>query len=336
MNVATAVRDYLRRTPDLDIESVDLLADDAGAGVGLAAMLAGKWLGDPTLTEQGVALLDEDLARSVEHPGGADIMHGASGIILAALAAERYLSRPGRLETACRLGDQLISTAHREGQAWSWPESGETIGMNGFSHGAAGVAIALAELAVATGWDSYRQAAEHAVQHEQGWYDDTVENWPDLFPDSVPDSGRSPSFTWALCHGAPGIGLGRLRLWRLLNDPAHRRQAEQALAGTYKSIAAGMRQGNGNYSLCHGLAGNAELLIESGLRLGNEAALELARRLGREGIERYAPPSGNWPCGVDGDEAISPNLMLGWAGTGWFYLRLDDPAATPSLLSVDF
>ena len=38
-----------------------------------------------------------------------------------------------------------------------------------------------------------------------------------------------------------------------------------------------------------------------------------------------------WPCGVmSGGE--TPNLMLGTAGIGYFYLRLYDAAAVPSVL----
>jgi lantibiotic modifying enzyme len=40
-----------------------------------------------------------------------------------------------------------------------------------------------------------------------------------------------------------------------------------------------------------------------------------------------------WPCGAPGG-AETPNLMLGLAGIGYFYLRLYDPIHTPSLLMV--
>jgi hypothetical protein len=48
------------------------------------------------------------------------------------------------------------------------------------------------------------------------------------------------------------------------------------------------------------------------------------------GIQRYLLPRAPWPCGVpEGGE--TPNLMLGIAGIGHFYLRLYDPR-TPSIL----
>jgi hypothetical protein len=43
--------------------------------------------------------------------------------------------------------------------------------------------------------------------------------------------------------------------------------------------------------------------------------------VGEQGIEQIERQDLRWPCGVtDGDE--TPNLMLGTAGIGYFYLRL--------------
>jgi len=40
-----------------------------------------------------------------------------------------------------------------------------------------------------------------------------------------------------------------------------------------------------------------------------------------------------WPCGLQ-RAATVPGLMVGTAGIGHFLLRLYDPAAVPSILSV--
>jgi len=52
------------------------------------------------------------------------------------------------------------------------------------------------------------------------------------------------------------------------------------------------------------------------------------REVAHAGIERYAKRGHPWPCGMNGD---TPNLMLGLAGIGYFYLRLAIPAI-PSIL----
>jgi lantibiotic modifying enzyme len=61
----------------------------------------------------------------------------------------------------------------------------------------------------------------------------------------------------AWCHGAPGIGLGRLRLLRHLDDPTIRAEIEVALQST---LTAGFGY---NHSLCHGDLGNLDLVLEA-------------------------------------------------------------------------
>jgi len=62
-----------------------------------------------------------------------------------------------------------------------------------------------------------------------------------------------------------------------------------------------------------------------------EARRELA--IGDRGIQSVYRHRNPWPCGVvSGGE--TPNLMLGTAGIGYFYLRLYDSGAVPSVLLV--
>ena len=97
-------------------------------------------------------------------------------------------------------------------------------------------------------------------------------------------------------------------------------------------IGATLRSGIGNYSLCHGLAGNAEVLLYGRQVLGREwtdghvVAFEVANA----GIERHAKRGHSWPCGAGGGE--TPSLMLGLAGIGHFYLRLRDQAMPSALI----
>jgi lantibiotic modifying enzyme len=59
--------------------------------------------------------------------------------------------------------------------------------------------------------------------------------------------------------------------------------------------------------------------------------MTLPEQVGEQGIEKIEHQDLRWPCGVtDGDE--TPNLMLGTAGIGYFYLRLYDPGNVPSVL----
>src|SRR5204863_3916825 len=101
---------------------------------------------------------------------------------------------------------------------------------------------------------------------------------------------------------------------------------------TRKWLESNLNSGNGNYSLCHGLAGNAEVLLYGSrtLTTGAEDALSLALRVAHAGQVDSVSRGGTWSCGAGGGE--TPGLMLGLAGIGLFYLRLHDPSVPSALL----
>jgi lantibiotic modifying enzyme len=87
-----------------------------------------------------------------------------------------------------------------------------------------------------------------------------------------------------------------------------------------------------SFSLCHGQAGNADVLISGSQLLGEENPLRSAEAIAQEGMERYERRRIPWPCGLPNANE-TPDLMLGLAGIGYFYLRLADPERIPSVLS---
>ena len=88
-----------------------------------------------------------------------------------------------------------------------------------------------------------------------------------------------------------------------------------------------------NYSLCHGLGGNAELFIMAADVLDDERYRTVAESIGDRGIQSIHLNRNPWPCGILGG-GESPTLLLGTAGIGYFYLRLYD-SAVPSILLVN-
>jgi lantibiotic modifying enzyme len=106
-----------------------------------------------------------------------------------------------------------------------------------------------------------------------------------------------------------------------------------AVATTCRHVQAIADSDAGNYSLCHGLCGNAEVLLhaESVLGAGWGDGKKLALRIAETGIDSFATPGASWPCGTAGGQ--TPSLMLGLAGIGLFYLRLHDPGV-PSILHI--
>jgi len=203
--------------------------------------------------------------------------------------------------------------------------------LTGLAHGAAGIAWSLLELAQATGEPAFQAGGSEGLRYVRRWFSPEHQNWPDFRNLHQPkaDYDDTPTYSVTWCHGAPGIGMALLRAAQITGDPAYGAEAEAAIQTT---LAALDRQPTGreDWSLCHGSAGNAELLLLA-RDVAGRAASSSPERLGALGRERYDETHTPWPCGVPGG-GEAPNLMLGTAGIGYSYLRLYDPARVPSVL----
>jgi lantibiotic modifying enzyme len=286
-------------------------------GVALAVARAGRLAGAPELADEAVALARGAVATDGEH----DLLAGAAGTIVAALAFG-----DAELAAALRaLGDRLLAAARESDGTLSWPSPsapGEP-GLTGFSHGAAGIGYALLELWAACGHERFRAAADGAFGYERGCFDARAGNWPDFRASRGRPRG-SRRFATFWCHGAPGIALSRLRAHELTGDPRMRDEAELALATTGAAVERDLAGGRAGFSLCHGLAGNAEVALAAGDGRGRELAEEVAEF----GVRAHAA-EGRWRCGIGTGQ--TPSLMLGLAGIGRFYLRLAEPELPSAL-----
>jgi lantibiotic biosynthesis protein len=293
-------------------------------GVAWALIQTGEFLGDCTWQERGLALLD-DLDADIDD-AGVDLMSGFAGAIPALIQLSRRYSRPAWIELASRWGDRLEKAAVRSPEGWSWktfelPGKSDGRNLTGFSHGAAGIGWAFCELFAATGELHFRDAAEAAFGYERAFYSADHQNWPD-FRDYLWPAGSSPEpvYATAWCHGAPGIALSRLRAWRLTGSPEARLEAEIAFRTTQRALDLPGAPRSG-FCLCHGCAGNADLLLEAAREFGIPDLRTAAEKTGYSGIEQFESERLPWPCGIQG-AGESASLMLGTAGIGYFYLRL--------------
>ena len=275
----------------------------------------------------------EELAADDLPAYGLDVLGGCAGAIPALLLMRQSLNRPLLLDFAVRLGERLLNTAEKSDFGWSWntvnlPPEQPHQDLTGFSHGVAGIAWALLELFQVTGDARFRTAAEEGFRYERHWFDAERENWPDFRSLYDPTAvSKTPGFPLAWCHGAPGIGLSRLRAYQITGDEIFRGEAEAAIRTTAKSLD----YEGGSFALCHGTAGNAELLLYAAEVLGNSEYEAVAAKTGRDGIDKYEKQRNPWPCGVTGG-GETPDLMLGLAGVGYFYLRLYDAEKIPPIV----
>jgi len=277
------------------------------------------------------ALLDEALAGLpaleplIDGDCNLDLLSGVAGCAVALLGVHRRRADARLLEAAKRCGERLLATAVTDaasgGVGWAGPMGGRPLA--GFSHGVAGIAWALLELAAATGDVRYTALARRAFTYERSLFVPERGNWKDLRElEGASPGGQEFMVTW--CHGAPGIAVGRLLSLRHLDEPWLRAELATALETTWREGVCG------NHSLCHGDLGNLEVLHVAGELLGEPRWTQAARQWAT-GVLQQGRDSG-WKCGLpQGHE--TPGLMMGLAGIGYGLLRLACPEDVPSVLA---
>ncbi len=291
---------------------------------------------EPELLARALAML-KGLPELIEDDPHHDVISGVAGLIPALLCLHRNAGAPaGRrssssraLKLAVLCGQRLLATARPQEVGVGWPSRRNGRALGGFSHGVAGIAWALFELAAAVGESSGERFADlalSAVLYERTLFDPAAGSWRDLRSAHLahpgPGSGGlTPRATW--CNGAPGIGLGRLGMLRHTGDVELRAEADVAVR-TMMQAPLGI-----SHSLCHGDLGNLELLLQAREVLGAAALdrdIEHRSLLILEDIEQHG-----WIDGTtSGMEA--PGLMSGLAGIGYGLLRLAESERVPAVL----
>lgn len=286
------------------------------------------------LEDEGLASAARSLsARLLDGPSGpaSDLISGEAGRLLAVLSVGRDLQIPEAASAARSLGVELLDRSVKgRYPGLSWPDAAHDPPLCGLGHGASGIALALAEVALVTGEERFLEGCRQAVDYERAWYRKEHFNWPDLRELSRERlaSEGSPPHPVFWCHGGVGIGLVRLRLYELTGERRFAAEAEAALHGAERALAAWVEQPTQpDLSLCHGLSAFGEFFVEAARVLDAPRFGELAVACAEIAAETVE--AGWWPSGVpDGGE--NPSLMLGVAGTGMMFLRAARPEVPPS------
>lgn len=278
----------------------------------------------PDLLIEATAMIG-NIERLIEQDCHYDIIGGAAGTIGSLLGLYQVNTDCQALAAAIYCGNHLLTHAQPMQRGLGWSQGKGQTPLTGFSHGAAGIGWALLQLAAVTGDESFYSGGRGAFEYERSLYSSVERNWPDLREPDRADEKSSSRFAMAWCHGAPGIGLSRLRSTPHLNDQEVQSEIQVALQTT---LAHGFGKG---HSLCHGDLGNLELLLEANLTLGDprwHAEVNRIAGILLEDISQNGWVCGN-PIGVE-----SPGLMTGLAGIGYELLRLAEPERVPSVLAL--
>jgi len=319
---ATGKKEWLDAARQALDRAVAATGDDPGlytgrAGVGQVCVDAYRASG-----EAAFLAMARECAKGLDDPRATDVISGAAGIGIFRLNLHVATGAKEDLDAARRTGDWLARRAIGVEGAVCWRVGADETSriFTGFSHGAAGIGYFLLGVSRATGEAYYADLAEEAARFvarnatpegDDGWL------WYRTVP---PDKDEQIRVQW--CHGPPGNGLLFAALVRA-GKRAHRPALDRCLATT-RRLGRTARTGG---CQCHGVAGNAELLLEAYLLTKDKALLDEARHWGTA----LLVPRGE---GFAVDTEYDSSYMLGLAGIGHFFLRLADPEGTPLPLMV--
>lgn len=298
------------------------------AGVGTALLCAGQVLGEHAIIE--AALTCGRLVAKLPH-FSPDIMHGTAGRLLFHLLLWDTTGAQDQLAAAVACGEHLLKTAQvREpGEAcWTIPSEFKVFSTDayaGYAHGAAGIADALLDLFEATGDERLISPIQGTAQ----WLkrlaipvlsDQSGLSWP------ATETQSTPSLPF-WCHGATGVGRFFLHASRYAWVPRAMNIAERAAQAV---IHLGKFSGP---TLCHGLAGNCEFLLDMYQETKQQRYLAEAQKFGRL-LEAFAvEKDGLLVLHGDHKDVFSPDYLIGYAGIALTFLRLSAPERIPYQLS---
>ncbi len=196
--------------------------------------------------------------------------------------------------------------------------------MAGIAHGNAGISLALGKLYSVTQNHRYYEVAVNAIEYENKLFNKDENNWVDVrfFKSNENMENLYPS-NW--CHGAPGIGMSRLGLYRISKD-------ERLTKDISFSIETTRSKGsNESDCLCHGTMGNLDIFLLAYEILREDKYLDWARTICLSNI--LIEKDDTWRCGI-GQEVQVPGMMTGLSGIGYQLLRTSN-SLLPSVLILD-
>lgn len=303
--------------------------------------------GDDLYLAQALALADGATAFLETPDAYDDFLRGRSGALLGLLHLHAATGERGLLPVIDQYIEVLIQGAHHGPAGLFWERSRTQApihGLCGFSHGAAGIGFVFLELGHYFQNDAFYWMAQQAFLYEAVHFDEQKKNWPDFrilddaaIQQAAYQRNDMAYFTTApemiaWCHGAPGIGLSRLRAYELIEDPACEAEAQTALLKTYLTGPSSGHPSR-SHTLCHGSAGNAEIFLEAYRIFGEARYRSWAERAAEQALASNDEGRGYRSGYAAAGDAEDTSLFMGKAGIGYFYLRVLAPLEVPSVLA---
>jgi type 2 lantibiotic biosynthesis protein LanM len=283
-------------------------------------LLALHLLGDAEVEGAGILgahLINQLRPERLLADEGMDLIGGVAGMIAPLLLVGT--TRAQELAAIC--GERLLSLQLESG---GWPNgavsSQSKPPLTGFSHGAAGMAAALARLSTATGDVRFSQGADRAIAYERSVFVAECGNWPDFR-----NTNNADAFMLSWCHGAPGILLSRHAIKEAgMADAACETEMEVARASTLAVLTDNRTtRADAPAHLCCGVLGLTSLLRFDALARG--VSLEPAVPKAESTLIAHARTGADYTfLSIDSGSLNLPGLFTGKAGAALSLLEASE------------
>lgn len=266
--------------------------------------------------------IDPIIERAVQYDQAFDVVYGNAGAILA-LINLYSLKRDKRYLNCAKTAAKVICDAQQKGGGWK--AATVSAPLAGFSHGVAGIVYALNKLYKLYPDKHIKQCIVNGLQYEDELFCEADGNWKDIRKGST--NGKN---LCAWCHGAGGILLSRISLLGNIDN-----ETDEIVKEDIRNAVKTMQSHKylQNPCVCHGIAGNAEILLTYGQQFQDQIASSTAKHFYSRLVGSVN--SGTFECSRPYLYGFNiPGFMTGLAGIGYSLLRLLDPTL-PSVLQIN-
>jgi type 2 lantibiotic biosynthesis protein LanM len=282
-----------------------------------------QFLDEPQLLDTASLAASLINQESITSDRSFDTISGSAGAILGLLnlyqASSDSAVDSAVLERATALGYHLLINRTKSDsgfRAWATLEGKLAAG---FSHGAAGIAYALLRLYKITQETVFLEAAQEAIAYEHSLFSPSAGNWQDV-------RENKPSFMTSWCHGAPGIGLGRLGGLEILDTLEIRQEIATALNTTGQFGLQNLDH------LCCGNFGRMEVLLVAASKLSDSELWNTVQKQAASVVTRAKQVGAFYLFSELPRDVYNPGFFQGTAGIGYQLLRLAYPESLPCVL----
>lgn len=217
----------------------------------------------------------------------------------------------------CRKPDGCVYWNYLDGYA----DSRKELELGGFAHGSSSAAAILYEAYEFTRNNHILSLAQKTLHHDRSFFSPEIKGWIDGRNTEQKLDGGS----W--CHGAAGVAVSRLLLYsHIPNDKLILNELEVSFNQMQKVMG-------GNICICHGMAGNLEVMYCISNIINNKSYRTIVNDWLYTLVDRVL---NNEPliCGDDSDRELY-GLFMGLSGLGYQFLRFYDWKNIPSLLFLE-